>query len=627
MNFLGKVFNGNNDWSYDHGQGIKINQNTGEKIDILTGSRVYKKNGIHVLHLRGDPYARGFAHGKLMKKEILESNMAEYYGGSFLRHLVKNSNTIIPGKTLEWLIEKWYYDPLEGRCMEEIKFEMHGVADACGIDKKTAMRAILAPDVMEHLASGFLKGGKEALGNYYLGGCSSAYARQSAVRDKSRAFFSRNMDFPGVFVWRNPALIFSHPTEEIEVNVKKDGRFVKEKKLKQSYAYLTSLGFPGIGLTGLNSSGIALGTFVCLSKDISKFRRPTLDFNHYLFTRAESIDGIIDLLESEDINCASPHTVMYADKDEAISIEVTGNRHAVRMMSPKFDINVQTNHFLNPMMKQREIEFPLEREYTIGRFRLIRNAMEENYGRIDLQKMVDIISSNLDPATGETRMVGDFPAQGITLTSAVFELSDNPSQNRIWMASGIPPAVCYNDFLGFNFQDELAGRRYNLPKVKRSNTSVLADHDFRPLTDEMRRSQKLMMLSNEELVGGDLKAAIENIEEAIKHYPDPGYKYIRALLYLRNFQPERSLEIIRDIKDKHSFAPVKQDALDLWEGRCLDVLGRSQEAVHCYKELLQKNHLTRHLKKAIKANLKKPYNLNTMPKIFDYYTLGPLEFY
>ena len=40
--------------------------------------------------------------------------------------------------------------------------------------------------------------------------------------------------------------------------------------------------------------------------------------------------------------------------------------------------------------------FPLEREYTIGRFRLLRDAVEENYGRLDRQRLVNLLSCSTD---------------------------------------------------------------------------------------------------------------------------------------------------------------------------------------------------------------------------------------
>ena len=67
------------DWHYDSGRGIAIDPHTGARMDPATRSTLEKRNGFLILHLKGDPYQRGEAHGKLLKNEILDSNIAHYY--------------------------------------------------------------------------------------------------------------------------------------------------------------------------------------------------------------------------------------------------------------------------------------------------------------------------------------------------------------------------------------------------------------------------------------------------------------------------------------------------------------------------------------------------------------------
>ena len=147
------------------------------------------------------------------------------------------------GDLLEW----WYYAPLEKLFLEETREELLGVAEAAGLDGREALRGAVAPDLMEHLAAGFLAGGKEALGNYYLGGCSALYARGAALKDPAKAFFARNLDFPGALVWKHPVLIFSYPSEEVEALVEDGESFRWQRRPKQPYLYLSSAGFPGYG--------------------------------------------------------------------------------------------------------------------------------------------------------------------------------------------------------------------------------------------------------------------------------------------------------------------------------------------------------------------------------------------
>jgi hypothetical protein len=625
---LGRRENRHYDWRADSGTGIAVDARTGSRYDPDTGSSVEKRKGLWIAHLRGTPYQRGLAHGKLLKREILDSEIAPYFS-RFLKSLIRSSrlSKSLPSGLSGWLeqcIEWWHYAPLEQLLLNDTSEELFGLADATGIDRREVIRAVLAPDVMNHLAAGFLKGAKEALGNYYLGGCSAVYLRKTALRNGASALLARNMDFPGSLVWRHPLILFTHPEEEIEVTAEGvDGVFRKERRKKQPYLYVSAAGFPGFGLTGMNAAGIAMGTFVCLSKNISRTKIPSLDFNHYLLTRCDSLEGIIHLLETENLRCASPHAVLFADREQAISVEVDARTNAVRTMPRSFDFQVQTNHFLNPRMKRREMEFPLEREYTIGRFRLLRDAIEENYGRLDVQRLVDLISCNLDRVTGTTKLLGDFPAQAITLSSAVFE----PETGNFWVASGTPPGVCYNRYQGFNFFGELAGGiPGRVPSYIRSHVPILRGTRFTPIKESARKSLRYLVLSQEELKQGKVGAAIKSLESASSLHPDPGFDYLRGIVCMIDGRVDQALRLFRKVKEDTAFPPVKSAALLLWEGRCLDILGRRAEAKACYRTALSRTGLVAGLRKALTRCLRRRFSLKRMPKVVEYYLMGPLSF-
>jgi hypothetical protein len=595
--------------------------------DPSTGSTLRIRDGIYVLNLHGGPYDRGLAHGKLLQEQIMSSRMLKYYG-NFITDLYQSSDFYkrIPGfsrKALGDLLEWWFYAPFEKLFLDETRQELNGLADAMGYDKKEVLRAVMAPDIMIHLAAGFLSGAKQGLGNYYLGGCSAVYARKTAIKNNRQALFARNMDFPGTLIWRNPVVIFSHPTEAVEVTVETEGGgFRKAIMKKQPYAYISVAGFPGHGLTGVNGSGVAMGSFVCLSKNIKRKGMLFLDFNHYLFTRVRSLKALVHLVETEGLRSASPHTVMFADEESAVTIEVDSSRSVVRPMTKGFDVHVQTNHFLNPLMKKREIEFPLEREHTIGRFRLLNDAIQENYGELDVRRITDVISCNFDTSSQTSRIVGDFPAQLNTLTSTVFE----PNTGNFWVASGNPPAVCYNRYVGFNFHRDLLGLSPELPQISRSNTPVFRGTVHEPVTECMKRSMRLFMLSQDQLNKGKVRKALRSVEKAIRLYSDPGYKYVKALLHLVNRDSKTALDNIQALKRNHMFSPIKEAALTLWEARCLDILGRRQEAVAVYKSLLRTSGLVKQIQKAARKSLRRKYSYSRLPKSIEYVFLGPLEF-
>ncbi|RKX76319.1 MAG: hypothetical protein DRP87_12295 [Spirochaetes bacterium] len=136
--------------------------------DPATGSTLELRNGFHILNLRGSPYHRGFAHGRLLKEEILESNISGYYGNfhlAFYRSSDLNKktpsflrNTI--GEILQW----WYYSPPEKLCLEETKEEVFAVADATGLDGKDTLEGNTGTGYYGAPGSRLLRGDKEALG-------------------------------------------------------------------------------------------------------------------------------------------------------------------------------------------------------------------------------------------------------------------------------------------------------------------------------------------------------------------------------------------------------------------------------------------------------------------------------
>ncbi len=609
--------------------GVEIDDKRQIRRDPDTGSLLYIKNGFYILHLYGNPYERGYAHGKLLKSEIHDSKIAEYYG-TMLEKLYKSSDVYLKiprpfKRTVEDILEWFFYTPLEKLFMEETRDELYGIADAVGFDREVALRGVSAPDLMEFLAASFLKGGKESLGNYYLGGCSGLYLRRSAISKKAFAMFARNMDFPGAMAWKYPALIFSYPDEMVDVYTKVDeGKFLWKKKNKQRYLYVSAAGFPGFGLTGYNESGIALGAFMCLSSNLSKKLPLMLDYNHYLFTRTESIDGIKSLIQKENLRSASPHTVLFADKDKAVAVEVDSKRAVFREVEEDFDMLPQTNHFIAPIMKKKEFEFPLERENTIGRYRLLTSAVEDNYGEINIKRMIDIISSNLNLSSRTTHILGgDFPSQIITLTSVVFEMATG----NFWVAGGKPPGVCYNPYFGFNFYDEINEQRSRrLPVYKRSSRPVVRETIFKRVTEKMKKSMWYITISQEHLKMGRTKDAINNINRARRLHDDPGYRYILGILLIKDEKYFEAIKIFEDLRKEFIFPPVKMSAMLLWEARAYDLAGNRDKALEFYNTGLKDSTLVRHMRKAFLKGIKRPYTKDKLPKSIDYYQLGPLEF-
>jgi tetratricopeptide (TPR) repeat protein len=132
------------------------------------------------------------------------------------------------------------------------------------------------------------------------------------------------------------------------------------------------------------------------------------------------------------------------------------------------------------------------------------------------------------------------------------------------------------------------------------------------------------VLSQEYLKKGKIGPALRALDRAIRRHPDPGYLYVRALLILLDGRPAEALQLLGSLRRRQTFPPVAQDALLLWMGRCLDLLGRRGEAREQYRLLLGQAGLAPQLAAAARRGLRRPFR--KLPGVFEYTQLGPLEF-
>lgn len=628
-------------WQRDPATGLEILPGRRAVREPETGSTLETRAGLPVLHLRGEPYLRGLAHGRLLRRAIQGSGILPFFGrfaSDLLRDYAGRRRLPTPLRALlELFLDRYWVDALPRLLLEDNRRELCGVADGAGLEREEVLRASIAVDLLQVLVAGLgLRPGrlgrlgglpKAALSSAGSAGCSGAYARGRALRGGTGAYFARNLDFPGALVWQSPVLIVSHPDEEVETWVPAppgaNGDFRRLRRRRQPYLYLSVAGFPGFGLTGMNASGVAMGTFQVWSHHMARRPLLSLDLNHDLFTRAEGLPATLHLLEAERLRTGFPHTLLLADRQQAVCLECDSERIELRAMAAGDGLLAQTNHFFHPRLRSGEVMLPLQQEYSRGRYRLIQEALRENEGRLNRRRMIDIIACNLDRCAGTAGLVGDFPAQPVTLSSVLFELHTG----NFWVATGSPPGVCYNSYVGFNafalFEGEGVGPR--LPRYRRSRSPLDGRRRLKPLTAAARESMRRITKSEDLLRAGRSRQALQELEEAIRLYPDPGYRYLSVFLYLENGMADRALAVLQALSRERPFPPVKAANLALWEGRCLDLLGRREEALRAYLRLLGDSKAPPPLQAAARRGLRRRYRRSRIPTAFSYVLMGPLE--
>ncbi|MEN8251437.1 MAG: C45 family peptidase, partial [Bacteroidota bacterium] len=356
-----------------------------------------KENGLKVLHLAGTGYERGYQYGIMLKDEIEESIktgttlFATYIGdGDYdlgLKRLFRGKEVMEP------------YIP------KEFMDEMKGMADAL----KEAGSDITYDDIImwntindskmlhkgprsieEDLPAGKL------LAYPDRGGCMSVAAFNDATTDGSM-IVGKNMDWycsPGMR--KNPIILVVKPT---------DG----------GYGYLAPV-YPGwfACIEGVNEKGITTGMQISKSDYETMRGAGWHALTALILKYSDSLDDAINILTVYPKPCGNIFQVNDGKVNNAVVIETTANALAVRY--PVKDKNVlwTTNHFncypgwdgydgsVN-MPAQQEKFYKLDLTsgqsfynsvpmWTKGRYDRTRELLNENYGKISVEKMVEFVS-------------------------------------------------------------------------------------------------------------------------------------------------------------------------------------------------------------------------------------------
>ncbi len=203
-------------------------------------SKLWKRGGIYVLHLKGSPYERGLQHGTLLKEEIRQGAIP--YLAKKLDREIESSPGIpnIPGlrKILlayaDWFVFRRIYRRMPKEYLEGAR----GIADGSGLTEEEFKRAIAMPDAMVVLA-------KPLFGRYLMEAISvktfacSSFAAFGRATASGRLIHARNMDFPGVGLWdRFRTVIYVEPDDGLR------------------HVAIPSAGVHTAGVTSMNEAGV-----------------------------------------------------------------------------------------------------------------------------------------------------------------------------------------------------------------------------------------------------------------------------------------------------------------------------------------------------------------------------------
>ncbi|MBI5210496.1 MAG: hypothetical protein HY927_11050 [Elusimicrobia bacterium] len=536
--------------------------------------------GLLVANLWGGPRERGEQHGELFGEHVRSSGIVDFYHGYCARHLPRR-------RLLGRLGVRLLHSLVAGRFSPAAKQLIAGFSRAAGLDPGRVARGAVMPDVLNYLV-GF-SGKLTALPTV---GCTSAVAWGDYTEDGS-FIFARNLDFPGMgYFDRHPVVCRQRPDDGIP------------------YVSLGTAGGVVDGITGINASGVIVALHQHISRDVAILAggRPILDLGREVLQSARTIDEAVGI--AGRWKTTSAWTLLLGSHKErsACAVEKTpGGAAAVRGGTGKF---VRANDFATPALHSREIDYRPWRESSRLRVARADQFLEEHKGRLGPGLMAGLLSDRLDCERGVVRSFAQSIGQLHNMTSVVFE----PAKGLLWVSESRAPAH-QGPYRRLSLWDEsplgetLEGVGPGLEEHRQEALKVY----IRAYVDWQERRSPAEMV-------GPLHDAIESDPE------EPVYRYLFGFFALRAGHVESALE---------SFAagaamtdiPHRTAAQRLWQARCLDLLGRRDEAVGLYGDLAKRDDLCRGLRQAAVGGMVRPYGRRSLDKVSPDFLYGDVLSY
>ena len=327
-----------------------------------------RERGIWELHLFGDPYALGYAQGRLADRLFLN---AEDY-------MFREMNRYIPSKIALQLVRlgvRLRYRHLGDQLPPDRAVEIAGIASGVA-DLHGDFLPIYHRLVFYHALHDIT----QSLENSPLLGC-SAFAASGSATSNGHLLIGRNFDFEGPEPFDgDKAVLFFRPTGKIP------------------FASVAWGGMAGV-VTGLNGEGIYVSINASRSDDKGKDGIPVEILVREVLEQAKSVDDAIAIVKKSPVMVPDFYLVGDGKTGDSAVIERTPTRIEVRRSRGSIDRNgasdaplVLTNHALAPAFSGDAENDRLKRYLTSGaRYRRMSELVQRWRGLIDPKKVLEIL--------------------------------------------------------------------------------------------------------------------------------------------------------------------------------------------------------------------------------------------
>jgi tetratricopeptide (TPR) repeat protein len=556
---------------------------------------LFKREGVNVLHLKGDSFEMAFQHGTLLKEEILvgaprisaatlENKVRETLGHKplLVRMVTNNYHRRYTEAILDYSLEL-----AREQGLEHVLDELIGMSESTGIDADELVRALFLPEVLMVIAKDTVEDEKsvevDRLGPLQtpitpmVGQCSDFMAWGDYTQDGSLVI-GRNTDYAvNGYYDRFPTVIYFEPND------------------KQRFMTIVSSGVHNTGLVSLNEAGIFIGVHTIPANKVSTEGVPVFMIANRVMRNADSFDKAVEIFGAANTNGGWTYSIASVKEKKYGTLEFHAEGVSLRAANDS-GLHVQTNRFMTDKFAQDELFFNKSVDFdSDARYARIEQMANEWKGTLDAKKAMAIMGDHTDPFSGQVRAFPNTVSVHTTVTSAVLE----PEKNRVFVANGMAP-VSETTFV-------------ELPTVNNFDPATFLSQPYTThLNDDFARNHPQMAAGLQKFIEAknayeqrfDLEDSLAKMEEAIAlDESNPSYKFVAAMVYLRKGDFSKGRAHLENLLKTDHVSPQKELLGQYYLGRI--AAHRNQRAVaRNYLEFVVANAMDHKLKSAAEKALK-----------------------
>lgn len=395
--------------------------------------------GIYVLHLQGTRDAMARQHGELLAPEIREGVLP--FMSDFLEKQVADDSSVIArllskvvGMGLTTLSRI-----VASNTPDQIRGELHIVAETAGLTRRDADMALAVPDTMmwvlgmaDHLWRAGLSMTPVPIKGGAGFGCSGVIALPSSTAN-GHLLQGRNLDYDGIGTFdRFPTVAFCKPV---------DG---------QAYVWIASAGVHSAALTGMNESGLFLGSNTSPTTDVSLCGMPFFAVNEEVVREATNLDEAVAILNRSKSVSGFNVLLSHGPSGEGIVAEYSSRKLGVR--KPLGGCLAATNHYLNQNTACTTPHVSLvDTINTRKRYAQLRRKLAEGYGSLTIDDVIAMMRAQHEHPTGQQHPLGDVVCNYLNINSVVADVTER----QLWATCDLSPSAL-GRYVQFDFAQELS---------------------------------------------------------------------------------------------------------------------------------------------------------------------------